>query len=185
MIDRFLGLSPLVWVGKRSYAIYLWHWPIFMVTRPELDWPVTGWPNLLIRVGLTIGAADLSYRYVEEPMRRGALGRWWHDLRASSGEDRAVLARQGFVFGGAVCCAVLLVGVGLQGAASSPDRNRLELEATSAAPDNETTDTSSQETAPTTAPANGQVSGATPLCPRRRAPASRRPRRTRPRWAIR
>ena len=103
---------------------------------------MTGWPNLLVRVGLTIGAADLSYRYVEEPMRRGALGRWWHDLRASSGEDRAVLARQGFVFGGAVCCAVLLVGVGLQAAASSPDRNRLELEATSAAPDNETTDTS-------------------------------------------
>jgi peptidoglycan/LPS O-acetylase OafA/YrhL len=163
VIDRFLGLSPLVWVGKRSYAIYLWHWPIFMVTRPELDWPVTGWPDLLIRVGLTIGAADLSYRYVEEPMRRGALGRWWHDLRASSGDDRAVLARQGFVFGGAVCCAVLLVGVGLQAAASSPDRNRLELEATSAAPDNESGDATEPTTETTTAPANGQAPGATTL----------------------
>ena len=42
-----------VWIGVRSYGIYLWHWPIYMVTRPHSDVPLTGIPLLVLRLALT------------------------------------------------------------------------------------------------------------------------------------
>jgi hypothetical protein len=70
---RLLGCAPLRWVGVRSYGIYLWHWPIYMLTRPHLDIALAGVPLLALRVGLTVAAADLSYRYIEQPVRARAL----------------------------------------------------------------------------------------------------------------
>ncbi|HEU4492891.1 MAG TPA: acetyltransferase, partial [Rubrobacteraceae bacterium] len=57
-------------------------------TRPGLDVPLDGWPLLALRLGLTIVLADLSYRYVETPVRKGALGRSWRRLRESQGLQR-------------------------------------------------------------------------------------------------
>jgi len=74
---RLLGSAPLCWIGVRSYGIYLWHWPVFMVSRPDLDVPFDGLPLLALRLGVTVLLADLSYRFVETPIRRGALGRTW------------------------------------------------------------------------------------------------------------
>ena len=82
---RLLGSAPLRWIGVRSYGIYLWHWPVFMVTRPELDVPFDGLPLLALRLAATIILADLSYRYIETPIRRGALGRAWRTLREARG----------------------------------------------------------------------------------------------------
>ena len=56
----------------RSYGLYLWHWPIFVLTRPGLDVPLTGWPLLVLRLGMTFVLADLSYRLVETPDPQGA-----------------------------------------------------------------------------------------------------------------
>ena len=83
-----LGWAPLRWVGERSYGIYLWHWPVFMVTRSHLDVPLDGLPLLVLRLGATVVLADISYRYVETPIRRGALGRAWRWLRAARGVQR-------------------------------------------------------------------------------------------------
>jgi hypothetical protein len=76
------------WLGVRSYGIYLWHWPVFMVTRPDLDVPFGGLPLLALRLTITIVLADLSYRFVETPIRRGALGRAWKMLREARGSQR-------------------------------------------------------------------------------------------------
>ena len=65
------------WIGERSYGIYLYHWPIFLVTRPGLDGP---WNNA-VRVALVLAAAELSYRFVEVPVRRGVFGAWAHRRR--------------------------------------------------------------------------------------------------------
>lgn len=70
---RLLGTRPMVWVGLRSYAIYLWHWPVIMLTRPDVDVPVDGPALTALRVALTLALAALSYRYVEVPFRRHGL----------------------------------------------------------------------------------------------------------------
>jgi peptidoglycan/LPS O-acetylase OafA/YrhL len=83
-----LGLPPLRWLGERSYGLYLWHWPVVALTRPELDVPLDGMPLLLLRLGATIVLAELSYRFVELPVRTGALGRAYRRWRTGRRAQR-------------------------------------------------------------------------------------------------
>jgi len=79
-----LGVGVLRYLGRRSYGIYLWHWPIFMVTRPGIDVPWSEPVAFAARLALTLGIAELSYRLVEMPIRRGALGRAWKAFLSGS-----------------------------------------------------------------------------------------------------
>jgi peptidoglycan/LPS O-acetylase OafA/YrhL len=94
-----LGTPVLRWLGTRSYGIYLWHWPIFLVTRPDLDLPYRGWATAATSLTLTFLVAEASYRWIEMPVRRGALGRWWAGVRGGAGRVRsqgvAVLSAMG------------------------------------------------------------------------------------------
>ena len=81
-VGRLLDMPPLRWMGTRSYSIYLWHWPIFAPTRPGLDVPFEAPATLAIRLALTALAGEISYRYVEMPIRGGALGRLWRWVRS-------------------------------------------------------------------------------------------------------
>ncbi len=69
-LGEALGTQPLRYLGERSYAIYLWHWPVCLVTRPELDVPLTGWANAGLRIGVTILLAEVSYQLIEKPIRK-------------------------------------------------------------------------------------------------------------------
>ena len=110
---RMIGSQPWRYIGQRSYGLYLWHWPIFVITRPVLDVPLDGFANLVLRLGLTFVVAELSYRYVEIPIRRGAIGRFITDWRESDPEDRAHISRR-VLAGSAVSIAALgLIGAGL------------------------------------------------------------------------
>jgi peptidoglycan/LPS O-acetylase OafA/YrhL len=115
MVIHLLGSAPMRWVGVRSYGIYLWHWPVFMVTRPGLDVPFDGAPLLALRLGLTVLLADLSYRFVERPIRRGAIGRAWKALREARGARRRRLRLKwaGVVVPVVALCMVLGVAVAL------------------------------------------------------------------------
>jgi hypothetical protein len=81
-----LGCPPLRWAGVRSYAIYLWHYPVIVLTTPG-DTALgnlsqgTDLPRLALQVGATLVLADLSWRFIETPVRHGALGRLWAQLR--------------------------------------------------------------------------------------------------------
>ena len=69
-IARVLCRRPMLWLGTRSYGLYLWHWPVFQLLRPGLD---VAWPDavtLLVRLTLTAGFAEASYRWLELPIRQ-------------------------------------------------------------------------------------------------------------------
>ena len=70
LLGEMLATQPLRWLGERSYAIYLWHWPVCVLTRPGVDIPITGYANAALRIGIAVVLADLSYRIVETPIRR-------------------------------------------------------------------------------------------------------------------
>ena len=107
-LGKVLGVAPMVWIGLRSYGIYLWHWPIIMLTRPDEDIPLDGAPLATIQIGLTIGIAALSYKYIETPIRRGGL----RALREGLRRDSAGFPRRARV-AAASTCAVALVAVGI------------------------------------------------------------------------
>lgn len=82
-MSKALGIKPLVYLGKRSYGLYLWHWPIFVLLRPGVDIGWTGLPALTLQFAVTLVAAELSYRFIEMPIRHGALGQIWNQFRAT------------------------------------------------------------------------------------------------------
>ncbi len=117
-MGRVLGVRPLRWVGLRSYSLYLWHFPIFCVTRPGLDVPLHGWPLLVLRLVLSFGAAELSYRYVETPIRSGGvIGRYLDAIRTDPGAASATNARRGFVLVASSSIMVVALGACLAGRA--------------------------------------------------------------------
>ena len=65
-----LSLRFLRAIGERSYGLYLWHWPIFQLTRPGADVPIDGWRLTAVRLVLVAIAAEVSWRLVERPLRR-------------------------------------------------------------------------------------------------------------------
>jgi peptidoglycan/LPS O-acetylase OafA/YrhL len=77
-IRRLLAISPLLWIGKRSYSLYLWHWPIYVILR----WTI-GLHTLPVQIAAVAGSfalATLSYRYVETPLRHQVRMERWHPL---------------------------------------------------------------------------------------------------------
>ena len=97
--NRRLGIPLLVYLGVRSYSIYLWHWPVFALTRPGVDIDAGPVPVFILRVAITLVLADLSFRLIEAPIRSGAIGRWTASWRASQGEERSRRSRRAFLVG--------------------------------------------------------------------------------------
>jgi peptidoglycan/LPS O-acetylase OafA/YrhL len=106
---RRLGIPLLVYIGLRSYSIYLWHWPVFALTRPGVDIGLGPGPVFVIRVVITFVLADLSYRLIETPIRSGAIGHWMAGWRASAGTERARKSRRLFLVGALGVTSVLLL----------------------------------------------------------------------------
>ena len=74
-VARLTRLRPLPWLGRLTYGLYIWHWPIFVI----LDEDRTGLPFLpllALRLGVTILVAHLFDRFVDAPIHAGALSRW-------------------------------------------------------------------------------------------------------------
>jgi len=112
-LSILLGCRPLRWIGLRSYGLYLWHWPVYQLTRPGLDISLTGVPLLAFRLAITFALAELSYRFIETPIRKGALGRSWKQWRAQPAARRRINGLGGTLGAAAVvgCLSLLVVTV--------------------------------------------------------------------------
>jgi peptidoglycan/LPS O-acetylase OafA/YrhL len=73
-LARAFGVAPLVWLGHLSYGVYLWHWPLFTFVTADVT-GLSRWPLLAVRLAGTLAVAVVSYHLIEQPIRRGALGR--------------------------------------------------------------------------------------------------------------
>jgi hypothetical protein len=81
----------MIWIGERSYGIYLWHWIVFQLTRPTLDLVGDDWALYSLRVLIVFALADISLRYVEVPIRRGYFELWFRGMKYRT---RSVQLRQ-------------------------------------------------------------------------------------------
>ena len=83
-VGAALGVLPLRWIGQRSYGIYLWHWPVMVLTRPGIDVAVSRWLLVPLQIAVSVALAAASYRWVEQPVRTGSARRAlkaWLDRR--------------------------------------------------------------------------------------------------------
>jgi peptidoglycan/LPS O-acetylase OafA/YrhL len=89
---RVLALAPLVWLGRISYGVYLWHWPLFLYVNGERT-GMHGAPLLAVRILLTIAVAALSYVLIEQPVRTG---RWPRPVARVLAPPRLSATQAGF-----------------------------------------------------------------------------------------
>ena len=124
LVGLALGWRPLRWIGARSYGIYLWHFPVIVLSTPA-----NGKPDLAraaIQVAVVVVIAALSWRFIEEPIRHGAIERLWARARAAGARADAGYGLGSLTtFGGLAATAgatgvLVVASVGLVGAVPTP-----------------------------------------------------------------
>jgi peptidoglycan/LPS O-acetylase OafA/YrhL len=79
LVKRVLSFPLLVEIGRRSYGLYLWHWPIFVVTGARLSSI-----RLAYALTATVIINEVVYQFIETPARKGAIGNWLRQRRQLS-----------------------------------------------------------------------------------------------------
>jgi peptidoglycan/LPS O-acetylase OafA/YrhL len=125
----------LLWIGQRSYAIYLWHWIIFQVTRPSVDLAGQTWALYSLRILIVFALADISLRYVEIPIRRGAIKYWFKGLKYRTKKERS---RQTRLFAASFVVVLALASVVSVRAISIGNEQRAVLEEALSSPNTST-----------------------------------------------
>ncbi|WP_376701733.1 acyltransferase family protein [Cohnella xylanilytica] len=73
-LGKVMGCKPLRWIGVRSYGLYIWHYPVIVLSNPGAKTEGVGFLRVMLQLAVIFLLASLSYRYVEEPARRGRFG---------------------------------------------------------------------------------------------------------------
>ena len=116
VLGRVLAHPLPRWLGERSYAIYLWHWPVIAFSRPGIDVHIGRVPDLLLQAAITLALADASYRWIERPIRTGALRRVPLRLPRLAAQPRTPIAATGL----GIAALLVLVAATPNGVAALP-----------------------------------------------------------------
>ncbi|HVX23524.1 MAG TPA: acyltransferase family protein [Acidimicrobiales bacterium] len=156
-----LGKDPLRWIGERSYGIYLWHYPVIVLTTPN-----NAPPNLLratLQFAASIGLAALSWKFIEQPVRHGALGRAWQRVRRHQWTWQRLTPLE-WAVGGVISANVIVCTVGLSGAVAGPPP-QAETSVTAVTPPVHRTTTTTTVTPASTTTVPGQTTVPTTTAP--------------------
>ena len=110
LVARALAAEPLVWVGKRSYSIYLWHYPLLLLMNPVANINDTPWWQYIVQVLVVVAVAECCYRFIETPFRKGAFGRTVAEFR--DGTTTPANWARTHIPVCAACAVVLVVALG-------------------------------------------------------------------------
>lgn len=116
-----LSNRPILWIGERSYAIYLWHWIIFQVTRPTFDLAGATWALYALRILIVFALADISLRWVELPVRSGAVESWFRGMKYRT--KRVRIQQKSSVFAGLL---ILIIATSLVSANALTEGARMQ-----------------------------------------------------------
>lgn len=171
LLANLLDARPLVWLGERSYGIYLWHWPLWVIAGKML--PAA--PVILIALIVIAGsvlAATLSYRYVEVPMRQEGIGatikRWlgpsWDLIDPSTPMPKAPQWQSYRRIMAPGLVAVVVVGTVLGFLLSAPEKTQAQIAVErgqhalqgGSQPTEAPTEAPTEEPEPTLSPATGE-----------------------------
>jgi peptidoglycan/LPS O-acetylase OafA/YrhL len=123
-LGPIVGCRPMRWIGQRSYGIYLWTLPIIVLTNPDGLRGNADLARAILQVAAIMAIAELSWRYVEDPVRHGALGRLWAQARAG-GLNWERLTRRGWALVGVSALVVAFALAGLLGVGVSNYSNAI------------------------------------------------------------
>ena len=106
--------TPLVWIGQRSYGMYLWHYPILLLTTDSNANTGPTWWLCIVQLALIVVVSAASYALIENPVRQGRLGEWVRRMRAGQ-IDLGGWARSHIVPGiaAAAVAATCIAGIAL------------------------------------------------------------------------
>lgn len=110
LVARALAAEPLVWVGKRSYSIYLWHYPLLLLMNPVANINDTPWWQYILQILVVVAVAECCYRFIETPFRKGAFGRTVAEFR--DGTTTPANWARTHIPVCAACAVVLVVALG-------------------------------------------------------------------------
>jgi peptidoglycan/LPS O-acetylase OafA/YrhL/lysophospholipase L1-like esterase len=126
LVGKALGWGPLRWIGVRSYGIYLWHFPVIVLTTKPNTKPTP--VEALLQIAASVLLAAISWQLVEEPVRHGAISRAWTRVRAAGLRDRLA---QTTVSGAAATAGtfglIVVAAAGLSGAVRAPNGDGVGL----------------------------------------------------------
>ncbi len=175
LVGRMLDVRPLRWVGERSYGIYLWHWPVLvLLAAAPAPWrydPAMNWLTGALALAITVPLAVLSYRFIEQPVRRYGL---WVSVKALTRAPRLSPSRRIAGFG-VICILLVTVPSTVVAIANAPARStaaeavlrgqEAAIDHGKPAQDPASSEPGSESTEPAPTPAPGSAPPRHPLAP--------------------
>jgi peptidoglycan/LPS O-acetylase OafA/YrhL len=119
IVPRFLALAPLRYIGRISYGLYIWHWPIFIWLNAERT-GLSGWQLFAVRVAVTFGVSVVSFHLIERPIRMGTfVSQWRAWLVVPAGVGAVIVALIAATTTTPAIADIPTVGIGTNGATTT------------------------------------------------------------------